>query len=105
MPFEPVPIIRSAQYGDLSAPKVCEMYKITSMNEAEKLAKAKEDVYNDGFYTGVLIVGEFAGKTVQEAKPLIKQKLIENGEALSYYEPEGKCVSRSGDACVVSLCD
>ena len=27
------------------------------------------------------------------------------GEALSYYEPENMVVSRSGDECVVSLCD
>ncbi len=105
LPFEPVPIIETAKYGTLAAVKACQILKITSMNEAEKLAKAKEDVYTDGFYTGVMTVGEFVGKKVQEAKPLIKAQLIQAGLAASYYEPEGKCVSRSGDECVVALCD
>ena len=105
LPFEPVAIISSPKFGDLAAVTACEQFKVTSMNDREKLALAKEEVYLDGFYNGKLILGEFAGKTVQEAKVLVKNVLLESGEAVKYYEPEGKCTSRSGDTCVVALCD
>lgn len=105
LPFEPVPIIKTAKYETLAAVKAFEAFKIQSMNEHEKLKAAKEDVYLDGFYTGVMTVGEFAGKKVADAKPLIKAKLIAANEGDVYYEPESKCVSRSGDVCVVALCD
>ncbi|KAM5555230.1 leucine--tRNA ligase, cytoplasmic [Rosa sericea] len=52
-----------------------------------------------------LTVGEFIGRKVQEAKPLIRRKLIEAGEGIIYYEPEMQVVSRSGDECVVALTD
>ena len=31
--------------------------------------------------------------------------MINNNEAETYYEPEGLVVSRSGDECIVALCD
>lgn len=105
MNFEPVPIIETAKYGLLSAVKAYEAFKITSMNDADKLAKAKDDVYNDGFYTGVIALGQFKNLKVQDAKPLIKAKLIDEGEAVTYFEPDGKCISRSGDECIVAFCD
>ena len=105
LPFEPVPIIETAKYGTLAAIKACQAFKVNSMNEHEKLRAAKDEVYTDGFYTGVMVVGEFSGKKVVEAKPLIRAKLIQEGLAAPYYEPESKCVSRSGDECVVALCD
>ncbi|CAK7341399.1 unnamed protein product [Dovyalis caffra] len=48
-------------------------------------------------------VGEFAGKKVQEAKPLIGTKLVETGEAIIFSEPQRQVISRSGDECVVYL--
>jgi leucyl-tRNA synthetase len=40
---------------------------------------------------------------VQEAKPLIRQQLLDAGKAVVYCEPEGQVISRSGDECVVTL--
>lgn len=105
LPFDPVPIIETKKYQTLAAVKAFEAFKIQSMNDHEKLKLAKEDVYQDGFYSGVMTVGEFAGKKVFDAKPLIKAKMIEANDADTYYEPDGKCVSRSGDVCVVAYCD
>ena len=42
---------------------------------------------------------------MQEVKPLLKESLLKAGDALIYMEPEKKIVSRSGDECVVALCD
>ncbi len=50
-------------------------------------------------------MGDYKGRKVQEAKKLIQQQMVANGEAVLYQEPERKVVSRSGDECVVALCD
>ncbi len=35
-----------------------------------------------------MIVGPYAGRKVSEAKPLIKEEMIRDGQALLYSEPE-----------------
>ena len=65
-----------------------------SQNDKEKLAEAKEMVYLKGFYEGVMMVGDFKGKTVQEAKPLLKDALVKSGDAVLYMEPEKTIISR-----------
>ena len=60
----------------------------------DKLAEAKELVYLKGFYEGRMLVGEHKGRSVQEAKPLIKQQLLDQGEAVVYMEPEKTIISR-----------
>lgn len=91
--------------GTLAAPKVCQELKIQSQNDHIKLQEAKEKVYLKGFYEGVLVVGEHAGKKVQDVKKDIQSSMIKAGEAKIYQEPEKTVISRSGDECVVALCD
>jgi len=105
IPFKPVPIIDIPGYGDLAAVTVVDKLKIQSQNDREKLAEAKEMVYLKGFYEGKMTVGDHKGKSVQDAKPLIRQQLITAGECVVYQEPEKTVMSRSGEECVVSLCD
>jgi len=102
---EPVPIIDVPEYGTLSAPTVCERMGIKSQNDTDKLAEAKEKVYLKGFYEGTLIVGQYAGKKVQEVKDQIQALLVKENKAVLYQEPEKQVVSRSGEPCVVALCD
>ena len=105
LPFDPVEIIEIPGYSKLSAEKACTDFKIKSMNDKKKLAEAKDEVYKKGFNDGLLLVGEFKGMPVKDAKPLVKKMMIEKNFAANYYEPESKIVSRSGDECVVALCD
>ncbi|KAJ6696521.1 hypothetical protein OIU74_015432 [Salix koriyanagi] len=105
VPFEIVPVINIPEFGDRAAEKVCLDLKIKSQNEKEKLAEAKRLTYLKGFTDGTMLVGEYAGMKVQEAKPLLRTKLIQTGEAVIYSEPEKRVVSRSGDECVVALTD
>ena len=53
----------------------------------------------------VLTVGEHKGTKVQDAKKKIQQLMVDSGGAVLYQEPEKKVMSRSGDECVVALCD
>lgn len=62
-------------------------------------------VYLKGFYEGVLLVGEYKNKKVQDVKKNIRDEMINNNDAVIYYEPEKKIISRSGDECVVALCN
>jgi len=105
LPFDPVPIIFTPGLGDLAAIAACDKLKVASQNDRDKLAEAKELVYLKEFYEGKMIVGEFKGKGVQEAKPLLKEGLVKSGRAALYMEPEKTIISRSGDECVVALCN
>jgi len=104
-PYEVVPIIEIEGYGQCSAVTMCERLDIKSYKEADKLKKAKEEVYLKGFYEGIMLVGECQGMKVCDAKPIIRESMIKAGQALPYYEPESLVMSRSGGECVVALTD
>ena len=101
----PKPIISTPNYGDLCAVKAVQDLKIKSQKDKKELADAKDAVYKEGYYNGKMIVGEFTGKPVLEAKPLLRQLLISSNQAFVYCEPDGLVISRSGDECVVTLAD
>lgn len=103
--LEAIPIIRTPTYGDLTAKTLVETMKINSPKDAKQLAEAKDLAYKEGFYKGVMVTGPYKGKTVEEAKPLVRQDLIDAGDAFNYAEPDGEVISRSGDQCVAGHLD
>jgi leucyl-tRNA synthetase len=105
LPFEPVSIIDIPGYSKLSAVTACGELKVQSQNDKDKLEAAKEITYQKGFYEGLLTVGEYAGEKVSEAKKKVQMIMVREGEAVLYQEPEKRVISRSGDECVVALCD
>ncbi len=102
---EPVHIIKTPGYSDLPAVEVCDKYEIKNPKEKEKLAKAKDEVYSKGFYSGVMSVGQYKDIKVADAKPKIKTDLMSDGLAVPYYEPEGVVKNRTGELCIVALVD
>lgn len=94
--LEIVPIIQTPT-SDLLAPYLVKKLKISSPKDAKQLQEAKELAYKEGFYQGVMLVGEFKGEKVEAAKPKVREQLIKARDAFAYSEPENKVVSRSGD--------
>lgn len=52
-----------------------------------------------------MIVGDYKGDKVEDAKSKLRQKLLDEGIAIVYSEPSDLVTSRSGDVCVVALID
>ncbi|KAM7190505.1 leucyl-tRNA synthetase, class Ia, archaeal/eukaryotic cytosolic [Rhypophila sp. PSN 637] len=100
-----LPIIDTPEYGNTIAPTLVKKFKINSPKDERQLLEAKELAYKTGFYHGKMVHGPFTGKTVQEAKTLIRQQLLDSKEAFSYCEPDGSVISRSGDECVAAFLD
>ena len=103
--YDPVPVLSTPTYGEMSAPALIKQLKIQSQKDTKQLAEAKELAYKEGFYNGTMLVGDFKGLPVQQAKPLVREKLIASKLAFAYAEPEGLIVSRSSDECVIALMD
>ena len=105
MIFDPVHIITLEGFSGLAAKDVVEKLQIKSPKEKDKLQKAKEEVYTQGFYKGIIDIGPYKGQPVKDVKDKVKGDLIQNGEADTYFEPEGLVKNRIGEECVVALVD
>lgn len=103
--YDPVPVLKTAKYGEMSAPVLVKQLKIQSQKDTKLLAEAKELAYKEGFYNGEMLVGDFKGERVEVAKNKVRAQIIDAGQAFLYSEPEGVVMSRSADECVVALCD
>ena len=103
--FDPVPVLSTPTYGEMSAPALIKQLKIQSQKDTIKLAEAKELAYKEGFYKGTMLIGEYKGLPVEEAKPKVRDAMIAAGVAFAYAEPDRFIKSRSADECVVALMD
>jgi leucyl-tRNA synthetase len=106
VPFEIIPIIEvPGELGRESARIVCEKLKINGPKDADLLEEAKKIVYQAGFYQGTMIEGPYTGEKVSVAKVKMTKELMDQDLAIRYFEPTKQVMSRSGDECVVALCD
>ena len=63
-----VDILTFDEDSSASAPAICEQMKIGSHREKDKLAAAKKEVYQKGFYSGIMAVGAYKGQKVADVK-------------------------------------
>ncbi|MEE9489861.1 MAG: leucine--tRNA ligase [Thermoplasmata archaeon] len=101
----PIAIITSEGWGPLPAVEIVDRMGIENQMERDKLEKAKDEIYRTGYYTGVMNedCGDISGMKVEEAKDVIKRKMIEAGEADILYEPSGEVICRCLTPAVVKL--
>jgi len=107
-PFDLIPIIDVEIDGEvraMAAQYVCEKLGVQSINDRVKLAEAHDTCYKLGFDKGIMSLGPFKGQPVKKAKFEFRTVMIQAKQAFTYYEPEKKVVSRSGDECVVAAID
>ena len=52
-----------------------------------------------------MLVGDYKEEKVSQVKKKIQAAMVKTKEAVLYQEPEKTVISRSGDKCVVALCD
>ena len=105
--LEPIAILDSGEMGTLPAPDLCKKLGIKDQTDRSKLEKAKQDLYLHSFNNGVMLEssGFISGKPVAEAREMVKTKLVENSEAIVYYELTGPVKSRWMADCKVKIVD
>lgn len=103
--IKPISIVNVPEIGSLSAVDLCEKLGVKNQHDTEKLKKIKEEVYTKGFYTGTMLVGKYKGEKIEVAKVKVKNDLIGENKAFSYYEPESLVKTRTGEICIVALVD
>lgn len=87
-------VIRTPAYGDLAAPALMESLKISSVRDRKELEMARELAYKEGYFHGVMNTGDFAGESVEAAKPKVIQLLLTM--------PNPKAWSSAGQATLVA---
>mgnify|MGYP001579045131 CR=1 FL=1 len=104
--IEIIPIIKTAKYGDKAGVRVVEDHGI-GLQDDPRLEKLTQEVYKEGFHTGILLenCGEYKGMKVVDAKEKMKKDLIKNGEADIMYETSRKAFSRGGGKIIVAIMD
>ncbi len=99
----PIPIIESKDWGINPAEKIIHEMDIVSQDDNEKLEEATQRIYKSGFHTGKMldICEKYSGMRVQETKELVKQDMIEEGEADVMYDLSEEVICRCGAKVVV----
>ncbi|MBI4151570.1 leucine--tRNA ligase [Candidatus Woesearchaeota archaeon] len=101
-----VPIIITKGYGKFPAAEIVEKMNITSLDDPQ-LEEATKEVYKAGFHTGILRenCGKYAGMSVEQAKELIKEELIEFGRATVFHDLSEEVICRCGNKVVIKRID
>ncbi|MEW5896986.1 MAG: leucine--tRNA ligase [Nanoarchaeota archaeon] len=101
-----IPIIKTKGYGDFPAKEIVEKMEITSLDDP-KLEEATKEIYKTGYHTGVMAenCGPYSGKSVEEAKELIKADLLEKGFADIFFDLSEEVICRCGGTVIIKRID
>ncbi len=104
--LELIPIIATGGYGDFPAKEMVEKMQITSLDDA-KLEEATQEVYKAGYHKGIMrsTAGKYAGKSVEEAKELMKAEMLAQGKADVFHDLSEEVVCRCGNPVVIKRID
>jgi leucyl-tRNA synthetase len=100
--IRPIPVIRIEGYEKIPAADVVNRMGIKDQDD-EKLTSATDELYSAEFNRG-LMLQEFGGDPVHQARDGVKIKLTERGDAASLYEfSERPVVCRCNTSAVIKL--
>ena len=106
----PIAVLDVPGYGSIPAEDIIKKYGIKSQKDKNKLKKAKEELYKDGFYKGKFnklyangFSKDYSGKSVEKFKDELKDEFIQTEFGDIFYQLTGKVVARSLGECVVKI--
>lgn len=101
--LEPVRIIEVPGLSDHHAKVAVEKAGITSQLDA-RLEEVTREVYREQYYSGVMIVDDpvLKGVPVKEAREIVRRRLLEAGQAFTFYELNRKARCRAGGEIIVA---
>ena len=104
--IQPIPIMKTKGYGNIPTKEIVAKLSNPSLGNP-KLEEANKELYKLDYHTGIMldICGEYAGKRVEEAKELIKAKLMEQGKADVFYDLSEEVICRCGEKVVIKRID
>ncbi|MGC8644963.1 MAG: leucine--tRNA ligase [Thermoplasmata archaeon] len=83
--------------------EVRKRYSIGGLQDREKLEEATKYVYEQEFYHGKIVRGEYQGSLVRDVKDRIIQDLVNGGIAIPVYETSRKAETREGNRVIVAV--
>lgn len=93
--------------GSCAAQDKCNKFKVKDSNSYEGLELAKQELYKEEHYGGVLNknAGEFEGVPIKYAKEKVAQKLKDLEVGGIFYETSRRAVTRGNDPVIVAILD
>jgi leucyl-tRNA synthetase len=93
--------------GSCPAEDKCKKFNVKSSKDLEALEKAKQELYKEEHYGGILNenAGEFKGIPIKKAKDIIFEKLVELDLGGILYETSRRAKTRTGDDVIVANID
>jgi leucyl-tRNA synthetase len=100
-----VPVIIEVDSRKTDMKSIISSYGIRGLGDTVKIRDATQFLYREEFYKGVMAGnnGKYSGKTVKEARELIKNDLMTDGDAFIFYETSRKAETRSGSKVIVAV--
>jgi leucyl-tRNA synthetase len=102
--IKPISLISLPEMGQFPAIELVDKMKITNQKDL-RIEIATKEIYKKEFHQGVLNknAGEFQGRNVQDAKPLIVGYLEERSLSNSFFELPSRVVCRCMTDCTVKV--
>ncbi|MFH2021265.1 MAG: leucine--tRNA ligase [archaeon] len=110
--IKPISVIDIPGYSSIPAEEIIKKYNIKNQTEKEKLKRAKEELYKEGFYKGKFnklysksFKKDYSGKSVEKYKDELKDEFVATEYGDIYYQLTGKVIARSLGECMVKIVD
>ena len=105
MKLKPIPIIDVPGMGENLGKEIGEEFDVKSAEDIKKLEKAKGELNKRVFRKGIMkkTCGQCAGMTVPDAQEYLKKILIEDKDAIMFYELSNKVVCRCLTECIIKM--